>query len=188
MERYNDRKYIVFIDAYMPFHPDFELTASGHIDPEQYFKSVNNYLKRVEDKYGLPVVIAAHPSAQKYHEHNYFDGRSVLFGKTAELCKGCAWAINHLSTAITFLIIQHKPIKFITTDEVVNKYGIAAELSYSSFFQSPLVNIDAEDADISVPVVFDSVYDEFIDKYLYTKDEIGKASADLLSEALLKIK
>ncbi len=23
MERYNDRKYIVFIDAYMPFHPDF---------------------------------------------------------------------------------------------------------------------------------------------------------------------
>lgn len=32
------------------------------------------------------------------------------------------------------------------------------------------------------------VYDEFIDKYLYTKDEIGKASADLLSEALLKIK
>ena len=65
MERYNDRKYIVFIDAYMPFHPDFELTASGHIDPEQYFKSVNNYLKRVEDKYGLPVVIAAHPSAQK---------------------------------------------------------------------------------------------------------------------------
>ena len=27
-----------------------------------------------------------------------------------------------------------------------------------------------------------------IDKYLYTKDEIGKASADLLSEALLKIK
>ena len=30
--------------------------------------------------------------------------------------------------------------------------------------------------------------DEFIDKYLYTKDEIGKASADLLSEALLKIK
>ena len=188
MERYNDRKYIVFIDAYMPFHPDFELTASGHIDPEQYFKSVNNYLKRVDDKYGLPVVIAAHPSAQKYHEHNYFDGRSVLFGKTAELCKGCAWAINHLSTAITFLIIQHKPIKFITTDEVVNKYGIAAELSYSSFFQSPLVNIDAEDADISVPVVFDSVYDEFIDKYLYTKDEIGKASADLLSEALLKIK
>ena len=73
-----------------------------------------------------------------------------------------------MSTAITFLIIQHKPIKFITTDEVVNKYGIAAELSYSSFFQSPLVNIDAEDADISVPVVFDSVYDEFIDKYLYT--------------------
>ena len=104
------------------------------------------------------------------------------------MCKGCAWAINHLSTAITFLIIQHKPIKFITTDEVVNKYGIAAELSYSSFFQSPLVNIDAEDADICVPVVFDSVYDEFIDKYLYTKDEIGKASADLLSEALLKIK
>ena len=93
----------------------------------------------MEDKYGLPVVIAAHPSAQKYHEHNYFDGRPVLFGKTAELCKGCAWAINHLSTAITFLIIQHKPIKFITTDEVVNKYGIAAELSYSSFFQSPLV-------------------------------------------------
>ena len=108
-----------------------EVTSSGHIDPEQYFKSVNNYLKRVEDKYGLPVVIAAHPSAQKYHEHNYFDGRPVLFGKTAELCKGCAWAINHLSTAITFLIIQHKPIKFITTDEVVNKYGIAAELSYS---------------------------------------------------------
>lgn len=188
LEEYNDGKYIVFIDAYMPFHPDFNVIAQRHIDAKRYFKSINNYLRRVEDKYSLPVIVAAHPSATKYHEYNYFDGRPVLFGKTAELCKSCAWAINHLSTAITFLITQHKPIRFITTNELVDKYGVSAALTYSDFFKSPLVNIDTEDADISVPIVYDDLYDDFINKFLYTKDEVGKTSVDLLSKALLNIK
>lgn len=34
MERYNDRKYIVFIDVYMFFYFDFELIVSGYIDFE----------------------------------------------------------------------------------------------------------------------------------------------------------
>ena len=105
--------YIVFIDQYIPFHNDVQTLSLSCRGEKQYYRYVNEYLSKIEKKYDCPVVIAAHPSAQKYHEHNYFNGRKIYFSNTASLIENCKGAITHDSTAISFAVLFEKPIILI---------------------------------------------------------------------------
>lgn len=112
-------KYIVFIDEYMPYHPD-GLKMGMHIDGAKYYQEVENFLQRVSNQMDMPVIIAAHPKAD-YKEHSEcYQGMRVIQFRTNELIRGARFVVTHLSIAIGMILVCRKPYLLITTEDVKN--------------------------------------------------------------------
>lgn len=111
-------RFVLFIDEYLPFHPDMEMLGMNIVSPEIYYKELNSFFDLIEKRYGFSVVISAHPRADKYHKCDYFNGRQVIWGETNSLSYFSEFVITHYSTAIIFPICYKKPIIFIYSDEM----------------------------------------------------------------------
>lgn len=110
-------EYIVFIDAYMPYHPD-GLVLGMNIDASRYYREVEEFLRRVSDFTGLPVIVAAHPKADYMSHSECYQGMRIIQFKTAELISRARLVITHISISISMIMIYRKPFMLITTDEV----------------------------------------------------------------------
>ena len=113
-----EEKYVVFLDQYIPYHNDNILNGYKQVDPRKYYASLNKCFGFVEDKYAAPVVIAAHPAANRYREDNPFEGRDIIFNKTAELVKGAELVIAHFTTAVSFVVLNEKKMILLTSDAI----------------------------------------------------------------------
>lgn len=109
----------VFLDEYLPFHPDYYYYGvSPFTTPEKYYTLLCNFFESIEAKYGVRIVIAAHPRSQYENHPSYYKGRPVIRGKTFELVKKSQFVITHSSTAINFAVLFKKPLTFLTTNEL----------------------------------------------------------------------
>ena len=137
----------VFLDEYMPFHPDY---VHQGIEPfstaGEYYPQLCRIFARIEEKTGLKVVVAAHPRADyASHDRDYFEGRPVISGKSAELVRDCRMVILHASTAVGFAALFEKPMVFVTTDSLdASRMGPFIKTMATGFGQKPL-NADQED-------------------------------------------
>lgn len=111
-------QYILFLDEYLPLHPDTKLFGNATVDPNDYYPALNAYFDRVEAQFNMPVVIAAHPKALKYKENDYFNGRSLYYGKSAELSRDAEFVIAHDSTSINYPIAFGVRLHFITSHSI----------------------------------------------------------------------
>ena len=135
-------RYVVYIDQYLPFHNDFTLRGVQHINAETFYRSINLLFARIEKKYGCKVVIAAHPSSLKYEEHDFFCGRKVYYNRTAELINQCIGAITCNSTAISFPVIDKKPILIYTSNDIESRYLFFNTLLFPKLLDLEFINID----------------------------------------------
>lgn len=104
--------FALFIDDCLALSPDYALT--GHAPPIRaatYFSMLTRSLNDLEDRLGLPIVIAAHPNGKEIPKYaELFGGRAVHFGATAELALECTVAVTHYSTAVSYPVLLRKPI------------------------------------------------------------------------------
>lgn len=105
--------YIAYLDQYTPYHPDSHLTGIVANDPQKFYKYLNEFFKKVEDKYGLPVFIAAHPKAN--YSINPFKERRIIFNATKNIVFHSNLVLAHFSTAISYAVIYNKPLIFINS-------------------------------------------------------------------------
>jgi hypothetical protein len=108
--------YSVFIDEYLPYHPDFTSTGKSTINAAAYYASLNNYFDMIEKKCETTIVIAAHPKA--IYETNPFNERAIVFNETNNLVKNARIILTHASTAISFAVIHEKLLCLIYNDEI----------------------------------------------------------------------
>lgn len=137
-------KYIVFIDQYFPFHPDFIICGARSIPAEAYYNSLNKYFAFIEEKLNMKVVIAAHPKSLRYREHNYFNGRDIYFGLTCPLVKYSSFVLAHNSTAVNYALMSNKPI-FLLSSSTIMQYLPNTVMSMKYFanrFSIPFVDMD----------------------------------------------
>ena len=111
----NDKKYGVFIDQYIPYHPDNTVHANIHIDPQKYFKELDEILTTIKKLYNIEIIIAAHPQAN-YSENKYLNKYKIEYGKTAELVKNSELVCTHFSTAVVFAVMAQKKLILINND------------------------------------------------------------------------
>jgi len=168
------KKYIVFIDQYFPFHPDYiHMNIKPPTTPEIYYPAMCKFFCKVEKETGFPIVIAAHPRS-KYEEHpDYFDGRKVIRGKTKELIRDSEFVLTHGSTSLSFAVLYHKPVLFLTTDEIeqsrVDKEFIRV---FSSELNKGVINIDCDykinwDKELRIDA---EAYANYKEKYIKRRD------------------
>lgn len=138
----------VFLDEFVPFHPDFLYMGIDFvISPEQYYPKICDFfsiLEKFSDNY---IVIAAHPRSDYSKQPDYFCGRSVIKGNTSCLVKNSTFVVAHMSTAIDFAVLYHKPLIFITSDDLQkmnsgkNLTGLYIQTIARELGKSP-INID----------------------------------------------
>ena len=136
--------YVVFLDINLPHHSDLEFCGRPRIDPVEYYRSLNRFFDLLESEYGIRVVIAAHPRAN--HSSATFEGRQVFRLVTADLVKDAEFVLSHTSTAMSYAVLNAKPLIFIYTDAMAAVYQrlfIREMRTYADYLDAPIYNIDA---------------------------------------------
>lgn len=138
----------VFLDQYLPFHPDSIYSgAVSIVDPDEYYSGLCRFFDHLENKFGVKIIIASHPRSHYEEMPNLFGGREIVKGKTAELVRDAGFVIAHNSIAIDFAVLFKKPIFFLTSDKINASYkkGLIEEpcvMWLASFFGKKAHNID----------------------------------------------
>lgn len=114
------KDHILFLDEFEPFHPDY-LRCKDLVPPpaDEYYDLLCFCFDYLEQKFKLPVVIAAHPRSQYSSMPDYFKGRKIVYGKTGELVKMSLLVLTHCSTATRFAVLAKKPIICLTMDHYI---------------------------------------------------------------------
>lgn len=112
-----DEKLGVFIDEYLPFHPDHVDMGLPSVEAGEYYRLLCDFFNFLEEKYGVHITIAAHPRSKYDEMPDLFGGRPVIRGKTVELVRNAAFVMLHQSMALNYAVLFRKPIILITTDQ-----------------------------------------------------------------------
>lgn len=111
----DEKDCIVFIDQYLPMHPDNIITGRKSIPVNDYYDRINVFFDFIEKHTGKKVIIAAHPKAQRYHDTDFFRGRKVVFNQACSLIKNASLVLGHFSTAIDYAVMSYKPILLLNS-------------------------------------------------------------------------
>jgi hypothetical protein len=162
-------QYVVFIDQCAPSHPDYAFHGNvAPVSEDIYYSSINAFFEVFERIMGIKIVISAHPR-RKSTERDFWEGRQVVIGKTPELISGAKLVISHYSTALSFAVLNRKPILQITTDEYINSYRREQFLAFSQALSLNLLNVDRYSDDEINASIFDvneDVYLEYQERYI----------------------
>lgn len=181
-----DYKYVVFLDQYVPYHPDIiHYWKQESVEPNKYFQNLNNFFDLVEKKYNLKVVISAHPKAD-YDEHT-FNGREIIKYKTPNLIKYSEFVMLHSTTSVANVVLANKPSMFLYYQEMLEKgskpWTIAA-INLAKELNAPLIDLDTITNETINLTHDEKAYENFKYKYLVNKKLEHKSNEQIVLEFL----
>ena len=135
-------KYVVFLDEDNRNHPDNNVSGISPVG-KNYYSELNDLFSKIESKYSVKVIIAAHPRSRYDKIGNPFQGRKVLKFKTFDLVKNAEFVLAHASTAITISVIYKKPTVFLTSRNYHHAYINSIQF-FSEALASTLVDLSTE--------------------------------------------
>lgn len=146
------KEYCVFLDQYLPYHTDNTEDANIKIDPEQYYSQLESIFRKINETYGMEVIIAAHPRSD-YSRVKHFEDYKIVYGKTAELVKGAKLVLGHFSTTIGLTALSKTPIA-ILAPLAVTEVELFKSLCYKycEAFEGTLIKSEMDVANISFQV------------------------------------
>lgn len=176
-------RYAVYLDVYIPYHPDFIEYGTG-IDAKKYYDNMNEIFNAIEKKYNCKVLIAAHPRANYKDKKYSFSQEKIIYGKTAELAKGAIFLIGSFSTTNQMAVMANKAL-VIVCDEEASKSNYCNNLCerQAEFFGTKVLRNkgDVENADI---VINEELYKNIRNNYICVDDA---TEADLWSKILKQV-
>lgn len=111
-------RYVVYIGQYFPFHSDTQRLEGASVVQlaPSFYKSMNAFFSRVEKEMQCKVIIAEHPSAK--HEENPYEGRQIVYYKTAELIRDSIAVCMHFSNSSSFVLLYDKPVALLECNAI----------------------------------------------------------------------
>jgi hypothetical protein len=179
-------EYIVFLDQYLPYHPDTRFFDIKTVEPEPYYKELNSFFDKIERKTSQKVVIAAHPKADKYRGYNPYNNRDIYFDQSNDLVKGASLVLTHASTAICYPICYQKMIVLLVSDylnEILPHFLLVAKSIVNSC-EATLISIDKDDDFQIAEKINSEKYSDFKYNYLTSKESEGQLSGNIFIEFL----
>lgn len=156
-------RYAVFLDVYLPYHADSEFAGGQTVNPQAYYAALNRFFGLLEVKFGVKVVIAAHPKANYSEEQ--FQGREIYHLRTPELVRDAEFVIAHHSTSLCYAVLNNKPLLFIYTNEMASLCNTIVSYLYgfAKYLDAPIFNLDeiAESNQIVIKEVNPGCYENY---------------------------
>jgi hypothetical protein len=168
-------RYAVLLDGAGPkFHGDELLTGIKlNYTSERWYPALCRLFDRLEIYFNLRIVIAAHPKASHERFPTYFGGREVFHADTYTLVKNADFVLTRFSTAISYGLFFHKPILFLTSDELelIPSFTKTSSTIIRELGSHP-INVDHfDDKEILQSMFVDlDLYNKFIFNYLTSSD------------------
>lgn len=188
-ERLVKEEYCVFLDQFLPYHPD-NLSSGYYIDPQQYYEKMTALFQMIEKACHLKVIIAAHPRAD-YSKHEELKNFLIIRYKTAELVKDAEFVIAHFSTSISYAVTFQKPLVLVTTNDLEKiKLWNGVENKYALLLGKKVINISYEykiSDIISQLNIFQKKYDDYFIEYLAANGSGGENSDRPFANQLYEI-
>ena len=164
-------EYAIFLDECFPLHPDYHVSGNPK-NPfrsyQEYYQELNYFFDVIEEKIGMPIVIAAHPRAPYEKMPDLFKERKVIKNRSLDLVAGSRWVISHASTALNFAVLFHKPIIFIMPEKVKGKYygrfmsNFARHFNKKHFDRKPIADLDPSKEMLIDHRAYETYKEEFI--------------------------
>ena len=184
--------YCVFLDEYLPHHPDFEILKIPKLDANAYYDSLNTFFGKIEQELGIKVIIAAHPTSD-YENYKAYRRRLVLKYKTAELVKDSEFVMAHTSTSISLAVLFQKPLLFLYSNEIMKTYAHTRYphiLFFASILNARAVNINNSKTIKDLPFHnYDAdQYEKYKYKYLTSPESEKSSTKKILISFLESLK
>lgn len=175
--------YAVFLDSNLPFHSDLAFCGYQRIDPVDYYRSLNRFFGLLEREFRIEVVIAAHPRAN--YQRATFEDRQIHRLATAELVRHAEFVLSHTSTAMSYAVLNRKPLVFIYTDRMAAAYErwfIREMRCFADYLDAPIYNVDKiNDArQFSVRPVNQACYERYKYNYLTSHQSESTPTQEIL--------
>ena len=180
--RITEGRYAAFLDINLPFQTDLQLVGFPAIEPRGYYDSLNRFFSIVEKRFGLKVVIAAHPKADYGTET--FQGREFYRGMTAELVRDADFVISHHSASISYPVLNRKPLVFIYTNKMVETYKrtiVRYIRDFADYLDAACYNIDEinQGDQIVVPAVNEGRYQAYKYNFITSPETENAVSREI---------
>lgn len=172
------RKFAVFLDDYLPFHPDYKVIGMKPlIDADYYYQKMDDFFRYVCEQLDIDIIVAAHPKSNLEHQKKLYSNYTVIQGETLNLVSKSEFVLSHSSTSVNYAVLLQKPVVFIDSDRYKPSLqktliSVMAELLSSK----AMVNLDHLDsyANVHKMGVNKKYYDEYRNSYL-----VNQKNADL---------
>lgn len=189
-ERMVSERYAVFLDEYLPYHPDAIMFKTPVVDPKKYYASLNRFFSFIENHYHIKVIIAAHPKAN--YESNPFESRPIFKYKTPELVKDSEFVMAHVSTSISYGVLFQKLIFYIYTNEYRSLYlttYFSFLLQYAKLLDGMVINITTIEKEKDLPDMMNlkinkQKYKDYMINILTTNHSKNTLSKDIVIKSL----
>lgn len=184
-----DINYLVFLDEYGPYHDDYMRAGTlPWVSAKNYYPVIDSGLQEIAKALKLNIKIAAHPRSN-YENIQLKYKHQIIKNKTFELIKGADLVIAHHSTAVQMAVLLKKPIIFVTTDEIENKFFSIDYLKSINLFAKKLgkkvinlsqpSNVNNWEEHLKVDKV---KYQDYIQKYIKIKGTPEKLASNIVIE------
>ncbi len=163
--------YAVFLDEDMVYHSDY--AHSGIKAPttaRTYYASMNAFFENLERYVGMPITIAAHPRSRYDLRPQLWNGRTVIYGKTAQLVRDATLVLCHQSTSVSFAVLWRKHLLFLTTNDLARSF-LGPRIAFTStLLGASLINVDGNANQLSnlkpLLEVNKAAYAKYTDEYI----------------------
>jgi len=178
-------KYAVFIDEFLPFHPDnLVRRRKPDVKAKDYYGDLNQFFKKVESQFGLTVVVAAHPRSNYHKTENPFRNFTCIHGDTVSLIKNSVFVMTHASTAISLAILYEKPLLFLASfkySRILNK----TINNFANLFNTQPVFVNKYQMKIKYPSISRMTYDKYKTNYIINKESDELLTFEIIYKSLV---
>jgi hypothetical protein len=133
---------LVFVDQYLPWHPDTLVFDKWKMNPETYYTKIAKFLIEIGTQLDLKPIIAAHPKTTENIIEPYVQGIPLIYGRTPDLIANAGLVVQHSSLTIEQAIIMEKPILLVMCDEILNSPIEQAVKLFASNLDGKILNIE----------------------------------------------
>lgn len=178
IQRARTGQYAVYLDEDIAHHRDnAEWGYACPVTEEKFFSALRRFFARFEREAGIPIVVAAYPSARYEARPYLLKDLEIVTGETAALISGASFVFAHASTAISFPILWRCPIVFLTSDEITQSWYYPRIECLRNILNAPMVNIDSQESEplgiAQWQKLDESAYQAYQDTYLKSKGSPG---------------
>jgi len=172
-----DRPYAVFVDSFLPYHPEFEFMGlKSPCHAETYFSGLESFFEKIKNAYGYEVIVAAHPRSDYSNKPFKYENVKVIHGKTDLLIKHCKLAIIQVSTAVNYAVIYNKPMVFVNQKDY--RYDLKIDIdTLAKQFEMNVLDVDIPNEQLRKELVQvpNEIYKMFFQKYIKYPDSENKS-------------